>query len=134
MRVRIVCKAPPSTSPPTLPSWWDVSVLAVDENGVEHQLDGVMSARWECRTGEVARAVLELHGVEIDVDATVPSDIIVTTPAPSELRGLRGDILEEHDGYVIATVGDDPRPLRLDAGSFVRLLPTRPALPLVVIK
>lgn len=46
--------------------------------------------------------------------------IIVRSKGP--LNGLHGRIVEECDGYVLATVGDDdPRPLRFDEGYFDRI-------------
>lgn len=42
-------------------------VLAMDENGVVGEIDGVVEVWWNLKARHVATAVLVLHGVETDV-------------------------------------------------------------------
>lgn len=77
-RLRIVCKAPPD--PPHVPgdirigwvpSWQDVRVVLVADDGVEHDVDNVESVAFSVRQGEVATATLTFADVEIDAEAEV---------------------------------------------------------------
>lgn len=72
-RIRITCKAPPD--PPHVPgdiriswvpSWQDVRVVLVADDGAEHDVDNV-------RAGEVATATLTFEDVEISAEAEVPA-------------------------------------------------------------
>lgn len=78
--VRIRCKAPPQPKPHegfprfnVLPSWPDVEVLLVDDEGKEHPLTCVEKITWTIgppgRHSEPPIAVLTCIGAEIDADA-----------------------------------------------------------------
>lgn len=78
--VRIVCRMPPQpkqTDPrikvTMVPSWMDCDVLLVGDDGRETQITHVTGFTVRCRQGEESTAVLEVAGVEVDVDAAVES-------------------------------------------------------------
>ncbi len=79
-RIRITCKAPPD--PPHVPgdiriswvpSWQDVRVVLVADDGAEHDVDNVLSVSFSVRAGEVATATLTFEDVEISAEAEVPA-------------------------------------------------------------
>ncbi len=74
--IRISCKTPPRPDGmhpgvTMLPSWHDVRVSFVEDDGTERHIDGVSAVSFECRPGNVTVARLEVMGVEVDVDGII---------------------------------------------------------------
>lgn len=85
-KVRIVCKAPPSSHPMCgqLASYFDTKVIAIGEDGKEVELTNIESVTWTVRgpkagedDGEIARAVVTFVHAEVDVEG-----VQVEEPAP----------------------------------------------------
>lgn len=89
--VRIRCKPPTKTrvgngiTLGTIPSWEDVEVDLIDDEGKAHSLEHCTGFRVRCGQGTEVTAVLEVAGVELDVDAVL--EHLPSTPEPSEGQG-----------------------------------------------
>ncbi len=79
-RIRIVCKTKPAAhadpadaSSPRIeffPSFEDMRVLFVGDDGTEHPINGVSRVMWSCGRNEEPIALVHFDaGVEIDADA-----------------------------------------------------------------
>lgn len=53
-----------------VPSFEDLTVFHVDDDGSHRELDGVCSVEWSCKQGEVSTVKIEFVNTTIDVFAT----------------------------------------------------------------
>lgn len=87
-RIRITCKAKPQEHAPqgsqfpvilgSIPSFDDVEVALVDDDGAERSIHNVSSVSFSVREGEIATATLTFLDVEVDLDAE--ADLPPTRP------------------------------------------------------
>lgn len=49
----------------------DVRVVALEDDGTEHEVSGVTGITWSVRMGESSKASITIEGAEIDVPAEV---------------------------------------------------------------
>lgn len=78
-RLRIVCKAQQPSKPGALaffvPSFADLSVTLISEDGSEHPITNISGITWTVKQGpEAASATLTFEDVEIDAEAHVELD------------------------------------------------------------
>lgn len=75
-----------------MPSWPDVEIAFVDDEGAEHDITGVTAIHWDAKQGsEIPTCRVEVLGVEIDAEGVLPEVQPVECP---RCKGT-GDHLED---------------------------------------
>lgn len=94
-RLRISCKAPTSPGPfSLLPSWPDVDLFFVGDDGSESHITNVTKITWIAETSaEPVRALLEFVDVDVDVEVPLRQVFDVVDAAREFARGRDGAVL-----------------------------------------